>query len=147
MPSLFPNFIRKKKDGKSPKPSTGKPKSKSKSEGGHSVSLSGLFLCKRDFHWKRYQTASACKCSTFYRKFCFIPFCLLLNVCSDGHVWTLLQVSPLPELIAEPTGARSMSFVGTHEYLAPEIIKGDYSILIVYDRWKGPTAYSFLQNT
>ncbi|KAL2610596.1 hypothetical protein R1flu_029169 [Riccia fluitans] len=35
------------------------------------------------------------------------------------------QVSPLPELIAEPTAARSMSFVGTHEYLAPEIIKGE----------------------
>ncbi|WKA04344.1 hypothetical protein VitviT2T_022392 [Vitis vinifera] len=35
------------------------------------------------------------------------------------------QVSPLPELIAEPTTARSMSFVGTHEYLAPEIIKGE----------------------
>jgi len=34
-------------------------------------------------------------------------------------------VTSLPELIAEPTGARSMSFVGTHEYLAPEIIKGD----------------------
>jgi protein-serine/threonine kinase len=34
-------------------------------------------------------------------------------------------ITPLPELIAEPTGARSMSFVGTHEYLAPEIIKGD----------------------
>ncbi|XP_052197673.1 serine/threonine-protein kinase D6PK [Diospyros lotus] len=33
--------------------------------------------------------------------------------------------SPLPELIAEPTNARSMSFVGTHEYLAPEIIKGE----------------------
>jgi protein-serine/threonine kinase len=31
----------------------------------------------------------------------------------------------LPELIVEPTGARSMSFVGTHEYLAPEIIKGE----------------------
>ncbi|GJV04116.1 serine/threonine-protein kinase D6PKL1-like protein [Tanacetum coccineum] len=31
----------------------------------------------------------------------------------------------LPELLAEPTGARSMSFVGTHEYLAPEIIKGE----------------------
>lgn len=30
-----------------------------------------------------------------------------------------------PELIAEPTTARSMSFVGTHEYLAPEIIRGD----------------------
>ncbi|XP_060199448.1 serine/threonine-protein kinase D6PKL2-like [Lycium barbarum] len=35
------------------------------------------------------------------------------------------QVSPLPELMAEPTGARSMSFVGTHEYLAPEIIKNE----------------------
>ncbi|XP_047333844.1 serine/threonine-protein kinase D6PKL2-like isoform X2 [Impatiens glandulifera] len=35
------------------------------------------------------------------------------------------QVSPLPELMAEPTGARSMSFVGTHEYLAPEIVKGE----------------------
>lgn len=35
------------------------------------------------------------------------------------------QVTPLPELMAEPTGARSLSFVGTHEYLAPEIIKGE----------------------
>jgi len=34
------------------------------------------------------------------------------------------QSNLLPELIAEPTSARSMSFVGTHEYLAPEIIKG-----------------------
>ncbi|GAB4832179.1 Serine/threonine-protein kinase d6pkl2 [Ancistrocladus abbreviatus] len=31
----------------------------------------------------------------------------------------------LPVLIAEPTTARSMSFVGTHEYLAPEIIKSE----------------------
>ncbi|CAH9095536.1 unnamed protein product [Cuscuta europaea] len=31
----------------------------------------------------------------------------------------------LPELVAEPTSVRSMSFVGTHEYLAPEIIKGE----------------------
>ncbi|GLJ53881.1 hypothetical protein SUGI_1150950 [Cryptomeria japonica] len=35
------------------------------------------------------------------------------------------QATFLPELIAEPTNARSMSFVGTHEYLAPEIIKGE----------------------
>ncbi|EAZ09496.1 hypothetical protein OsI_31769 [Oryza sativa Indica Group] len=35
------------------------------------------------------------------------------------------QASLFPELIAEPTDARSMSFVGTHEYLAPEIIKGE----------------------
>ncbi|XP_078441965.1 serine/threonine-protein kinase D6PKL1-like [Wolffia australiana] len=34
-------------------------------------------------------------------------------------------VAVMPELVAEPTGARSMSFVGTHEYLAPEIIKGE----------------------
>ncbi|GJX35694.1 serine/threonine-protein kinase D6PKL1-like protein [Tanacetum coccineum] len=32
---------------------------------------------------------------------------------------------PLPQLVAEPTQARSNSFVGTHKYLAPEIIKGD----------------------
>ncbi|KAF3444730.1 hypothetical protein FNV43_RR14423 [Rhamnella rubrinervis] len=31
----------------------------------------------------------------------------------------------LPVLVAEPTNARSMSFVGTHEYLAPEIVRGD----------------------
>ncbi|XP_008788354.2 serine/threonine-protein kinase D6PKL1 isoform X2 [Phoenix dactylifera] len=35
------------------------------------------------------------------------------------------QVSPLPQLVVEPTDARSNSFVGTHEYLAPEIIRGD----------------------
>ncbi|XP_048433783.1 uncharacterized protein LOC103956653 isoform X2 [Pyrus x bretschneideri] len=42
---------------------------------------------------------------------------------NDNDVYN--QVSPLPELVAEPTSARSMSFVGTHEYLAPEIIKGE----------------------
>lgn len=36
-----------------------------------------------------------------------------------------LPSNSLPELVAEPTAARSMSFVGTHEYLAPEIIKGE----------------------
>uniref|UniRef100_A0ACD5TMR8 Uncharacterized protein n=1 Tax=Avena sativa TaxID=4498 RepID=A0ACD5TMR8_AVESA len=35
------------------------------------------------------------------------------------------QQGTMPELVVEPTGARSMSFVGTHEYLAPEIIKGE----------------------
>lgn len=35
------------------------------------------------------------------------------------------QMRSLPQLVAEPTDARSNSFVGTHEYLAPEIIKGE----------------------
>ncbi|KAG0452468.1 hypothetical protein HPP92_025132 [Vanilla planifolia] len=35
------------------------------------------------------------------------------------------RVTPFLQLVAEPTDARSNSFVGTHEYLAPEIIKGD----------------------
>ncbi|KAK1630146.1 hypothetical protein QYE76_004461 [Lolium multiflorum] len=35
------------------------------------------------------------------------------------------QVNLFPEMIAEPTDARSMSFVGTREYLAPEIVKGE----------------------
>ncbi|XP_073292256.1 serine/threonine-protein kinase D6PKL2 [Primulina huaijiensis] len=38
---------------------------------------------------------------------------------------TLASRDSLPMLVAEPTAARSMSFVGTHEYLAPEIIRGD----------------------
>ncbi|KAI3450686.1 hypothetical protein Pfo_007351 [Paulownia fortunei] len=35
------------------------------------------------------------------------------------------QVIPLPQLVVEPSSARSNSFVGTYEYLAPEIIKGE----------------------
>uniref|UniRef100_A0A2P2M725 non-specific serine/threonine protein kinase n=1 Tax=Rhizophora mucronata TaxID=61149 RepID=A0A2P2M725_RHIMU len=41
------------------------------------------------------------------------------------HAELGLPAGTLPELVAEPTAARSMSFVGTHEYLAPEIIKGE----------------------
>ncbi|AQK43560.1 Serine/threonine-protein kinase KIPK [Zea mays] len=37
----------------------------------------------------------------------------------------LLKKPSLPQLVVEPTEARSNSFVGTHEYLAPEIIRGD----------------------
>ncbi|GMY23891.1 serine/threonine-protein kinase kipk2, partial [Fagus crenata] len=39
------------------------------------------------------------------------------------------QVSPLPQLVMEPTSAPSNSFVGSHEYLAPEIIKGNEETL------------------
>nr|KYP71094.1 Putative serine/threonine-protein kinase PK7 [Cajanus cajan] len=44
----------------------------------------------------------------------------------DGHIMLTdfdLSLRSLPQLVAEPTDARSNSFVGTHEYLAPEIIK------------------------
>ncbi|KAI3799322.1 hypothetical protein L1987_34615 [Smallanthus sonchifolius] len=52
---------------------------------------------------------------------CFTPKMSAPKLKSD----MVVQVSPLPELVVEPTGARSNSFVGTHEYLAPEIIKGE----------------------
>ncbi|KAJ8765060.1 hypothetical protein K2173_010537 [Erythroxylum novogranatense] len=58
---------------------------------------------------------------------CFMPRLFLSKSRKDRKPKNEMgnQISPLPELIAEPTDARSMSFVGTHEYLAPEIIKGE----------------------
>ncbi|KAL0410073.1 UNVERIFIED_CONTAM: Serine/threonine-protein kinase KIPK1 [Sesamum latifolium] len=41
------------------------------------------------------------------------------------------QARSLPQLVAEPTEARSNSFVGTHEYLAPEIIKGKATVALL----------------
>ncbi|KAL0460080.1 UNVERIFIED_CONTAM: protein kinase G11A [Sesamum latifolium] len=37
----------------------------------------------------------------------------------------LVRPSCGPEFVAEPIDVRSMSFVGTHEYLAPEIVSGE----------------------
>lgn len=69
---------------------------------------------------------------------CIQPSCAVTTTCFSPRLFSSKskksrkpktdignQVSPLPELIAEPSSARSMSFVGTHEYLAPEIIKGE----------------------
>ncbi|KAJ4900995.1 Serine/threonine-protein kinase D6PKL3 [Raphanus sativus] len=56
---------------------------------------------------------------------CFTPRFLSKSKNKKKLNETARQVRPLPELMAEPTSARSMSFVGTHEYLAPEIIKGE----------------------
>ncbi|CAN6802415.1 unnamed protein product [Brassica oleracea] len=69
---------------------------------------------------------------------CIQPSCTVPTTCFSPRLFsskskkerkskndTANQVRLLPELVAEPTDARSMSFVGTHEYLAPEIIKGE----------------------
>ncbi|XP_040380471.1 serine/threonine-protein kinase AGC1-7-like [Oryza brachyantha] len=44
---------------------------------------------------------------------------------SKSDMGLLLNGAAAVEFNAEPTEARSMSFVGTHEYLAPEIIRGE----------------------
>ncbi|CAN1171475.1 Serine/threonine-protein kinase KIPK1 [Linum perenne] len=57
---------------------------------------------------------------------CFTPKLLSIAAKSRKSKFDITsQVSPLPQLVVEPTAARSNSFVGTHEYLAPEIIKSD----------------------
>ncbi|KAL5974604.1 hypothetical protein ACLOJK_031274 [Asimina triloba] len=59
---------------------------------------------------------------------CFTPRLILSSASSKTRKLKAdlaSQVSPLPQLVAEPTSARSNSFVGTHEYLSPEIIKGE----------------------
>ncbi|KAF5953994.1 hypothetical protein HYC85_006850 [Camellia sinensis] len=56
---------------------------------------------------------------------CFSPRLLPAAKARKLKVDLAAQVRLLPQLVAEPTDARSNSFVGTHEYLAPEIIKGD----------------------
>ncbi|XP_073007359.1 serine/threonine-protein kinase D6PKL1-like isoform X1 [Typha latifolia] len=71
------------------------------------------------------------------------------------------QSIPLPQLVVEPTDARSNSFVGTHEYLAPEIIRGDghgssvdwwtfgiflYELLFGTTPFKGPGNEETLRN-
>ncbi|XAR54188.1 Non-specific serine/threonine protein kinase [Bertholletia excelsa] len=56
---------------------------------------------------------------------CFLPRIFPKKKARKPRAEPGLPASRLPELVAEPTAARSMSFVGTHEYLAPEIIKGE----------------------
>ncbi|KAK7322350.1 hypothetical protein VNO77_25729 [Canavalia gladiata] len=57
---------------------------------------------------------------------CFTPILLSAGAKSRKMKADIAaQVGPLPQLVVEPTGARSNSFVGTYEYLAPEIIKGE----------------------
>ncbi|OIW15368.1 hypothetical protein TanjilG_26741 [Lupinus angustifolius] len=56
---------------------------------------------------------------------CFTPILLSARTKSRKmKADATAQVGPLPQLVVEPTSARSNSFVGTYEYLAPEVIKG-----------------------
>ncbi|CAA7050634.1 unnamed protein product [Microthlaspi erraticum] len=62
---------------------------------------------------------------------CFLPRSMFGNKSKKNNKTRKTQTDffrshsgSLPELVAEPN-TRSMSFVGTHEYLAPEIIKGE----------------------
>ncbi|KAJ8641293.1 hypothetical protein MRB53_017987 [Persea americana] len=71
-------------------------------------------------------TSPFCLQPSWVQMSCFSPRLILpaSNTRKLKHD-SVSQVSQLPQLVAEPTDARSNSFVGTHEYLAPEIIKGE----------------------
>ncbi|KAL6994266.1 Serine/threonine-protein kinase d6pkl2 [Sarracenia purpurea var. burkii] len=73
----------------------------------------------------------SCKLPVCVEPSCFQPSCFKPRLFNSKPAKakterkTLINSISLPILIAEPTAAKSMSFVGTHEYLAPEIIRGD----------------------
>ncbi|KAJ6958846.1 serine/threonine-protein kinase D6PKL2 [Populus alba x Populus x berolinensis] len=73
----------------------------------------------------------ACKLPVCVEPSCLQPSCLKprffnpKTAKAKNEKPNLANSNSLPVLVAEPTTARSMSFVGTHEYLAPEIIRGD----------------------
>ncbi|KAJ7970930.1 Protein kinase [Quillaja saponaria] len=73
----------------------------------------------------------ACKLPVCVEPSCLQPACFRPQFFNSktakvkSERMSLANSDSLPVLIAEPTSARSMSFVGTHEYLAPEIIRGD----------------------
>ncbi|KVI09140.1 serine/threonine-protein kinase D6PK [Cynara cardunculus var. scolymus] len=74
----------------------------------------------------------SCRLPACVEPTCFQPSCFkprLFNSSKTSKPKTertnAVSLDSRPVLIVEPTAARSMSFVGTHEYLAPEIIRGD----------------------
>lgn len=59
---------------------------------------------------------------------CILPNCIVPAVsCFNPKRKRKKKAGPRtgPEFVAEPIDVRSMSFVGTHEYLAPEIVSGE----------------------
>lgn len=57
------------------------------------------------------------------------PSCIIMSNCVAPMVSCFRPNKRKPkrthDIVAEPIDARSMSFVGTHEYLAPEIVSGE----------------------
>ncbi|KAF6172039.1 hypothetical protein GIB67_029457 [Kingdonia uniflora] len=59
---------------------------------------------------------------------CILPHCIVPAVSCFQPKWRRKKKQGLhsgPEFVSEPVDVRSMSFVGTHEYLAPEIVSGE----------------------
>lgn len=71
--------------------------------------------------------------SPFAASSCILPKCIVPAV-SCFHPKSKRRRKPISrnasglEFVAEPVDLRSMSFVGTHEYLAPEIVSGNRSM-------------------
>ncbi|KAK7263819.1 hypothetical protein RJT34_31416 [Clitoria ternatea] len=76
-------------------------------------------------------SSSSCSEASCIHPFCLQPTwqvsCFTPILLSAGAKSRKIKagVAPVPQLVVEPTSARSNSFVGTYEYLAPEIIKGE----------------------
>ncbi|XP_071707359.1 protein kinase G11A-like [Rutidosis leptorrhynchoides] len=60
---------------------------------------------------------------------CMLPKCIMPKLITCFHPKKKRRPRPTNreafDIIAEPVEARSMSFVGTHEYLAPEVVSGE----------------------
>jgi protein-serine/threonine kinase len=97
--------------------------------------VSPTLLKSSSFNADPVKTSGPCTDSSCAQPFCIEPSCQVpcfsprfLPAAARARklkVDIASQVRSLPQLVAEPTDARSNSFVGTHEYLAPEIIKGE----------------------
>lgn len=97
--------------------------------------VSPTLLKSSSFNADPAKMSGPCTDSSCAQPFCIVPSCQVpcfsprfLPAAARARklkVDIASHVRSLPQLVAEPTDARSNSFVGTHEYLAPEIIKGE----------------------
>ncbi|KAH0470830.1 hypothetical protein IEQ34_000553 [Dendrobium chrysotoxum] len=96
-----------------------------------------VLLRSSSLGWEEARTSGPCAESSCINPHCLHPSwpqisCFTPRLISSSKAKTqkirsdaINHITPLPQLVAEPSDARSNSFVGTHEYLSPEIIKGD----------------------